>query len=822
MNITTIKEEPILFALCRLDPALDFEGADKKRPGSLGKEVAEKLQSVFQIKESNKLLVVDSLGRWDLLVVARLSSFEFQRAGRLPDIEGLKKIDFQYGYGHADELVPFFNSARELPFVLLGYLHVRDDLSLRFPQTHAAVRDDLRGKCADKTRGGNPAVSVRLLGWPDFAVVVAGCDIESLMLWMRDEIWSMHIRPVIAEQLGSNSKPWTSLRDSAEVVFSRTFTVPCVGSEITWDKIDKQLPYVQVDLRVRPGADTEVASIVSKQSEAKGLKPLIWQQPGCTDITVILDEDNQPKALSVNSSPTESVPVAGNGILTGTIIPWYLQNLMPELRELITTSEMRIGITPPTKTCSYIPRHSVLPTIDFPQNFLERADLSPAAASVADCIRNMCRSMNAVSLNDGLYAVCADLHLHTFTFLKHTEDVLLADEKAWPRCLADASRVSELFATALGQRLSGSYYDLMADRPASSVEHVGGQQKQSVALWGLQDALLQALLDRLGTTSPVFGYWLISPSGNPAGCVPCGNNLFIYEVCSSLPFNAPAACHVIGHEIGHAAYHSFIAAAGIDIDYDEWQIPEEGMSLSELPVGGSAEWRRVSARVLRDVFADVYAFFLTLGADIETYRASISDLLIRLNMADRQDLAELALRAWVIQLCADAFINTIGFTDFFEAARTYGTMSPDRMNNVLLPQFDDALVDTDNKNKVETVVLNGMDDAIETTWTNAIAYYHDAGLRDLFNIGWQEARENDWLDVAFLVHVESAVQWALRASAWSLGLAAGETDQSESGKVAEDMTRTFGAELRGGASSGIERMWASAMLSLSQQVSRIA
>lgn len=73
---------------------------------------------------------LDCLGRYDAIYLVRFPSLAFQPVARVGYVNGLKKLDVQYGRAPASESQAFraaHGAGHLTPFVALGSLRVRDD-----------------------------------------------------------------------------------------------------------------------------------------------------------------------------------------------------------------------------------------------------------------------------------------------------------------------------------------------------------------------------------------------------------------------------------------------------------------------------------------------------------------------------------------------------------------------------------------------------------------------------------------------------------------------------------------------------------------------
>jgi hypothetical protein len=822
------KQQAVLLGLCRIDPALDYD-YKKRRPGQ---EVGSALGEAFGAEEADDILVADSLGRWDVFLAARLPGLDFSPAGRLRDVAGLKKLDLQYGYGDRAAIRRFSTTCTSKPFMLVTYLHIRDDLSLRAPgASHGAVQAQLAVACAKARQQDFAAVALRLLGWPDYAVVAAGRDLEQLTLWARDCIWALPVsmdltREEVQEEaarLEIPTKRWPLVRnDGSEAVFSRTFSTLCVVDPFLKDDMCGQLHSLQVDFRVRSGADAAVAEALVKQTlrDRIGISWYPRLQPGCTDVSALAQ-------------------LGDGGVEARTFIPWYFGELMPRLKDLVTTSEMRIGVPVPARNVQHLSRKMVLPGVRLPASFLAEAEKSSAGEAVGACVRALQRSLNSMSVNDGMYGSCADLHLYGLAFSNYLEASMKQRKPRLARLMEEAGTVSSHFSTAMGQRLRGSYYDLTADKPEGLVEHVGGRQKPMIALWGLQEALLASLRRAINQTEPTFGYWAVNRAGEVGECRRCGRNLFVFQTCSSLALTArqphPQApsrnwgvpCHVVGHEIGHAALWALwvrirdVQKSGEEVEqYLSPPLPElllaldtpredQKNTLLQLPDHGRD--------TLQELFADAYSFMLFLGADVEAYRLSVSDLAGRLPQSDEVGRAQLAYRAWVMHQCGAVFTGSAGEDRPTAAIRSYAVMPPAEQQDFLLPGFSErhagaeALELTpDRRAEIQQEV--------QALWTPALKPYAGTGADDLLDSGWEQALQWKWDEAGFVRLAEMAVVLGMRLAGASLGLADGEDERPEVAKDAEAMCEAFVRYARTGAAAEIEHMWKWAMGALADRV----
>jgi len=835
MRMNHVNEQAILLGLCRVDPALDYD-YQRRRPGA---ELASHLSQQFRVEEGH-LLLADSLGRWDLFLAARLPELGFSPASRLPHVEGLKKLDLQYGYGDPGALDGFQDGRAEQPFMLVTYLHIRDDLSLRAPRSsHRAVGDRLAETCRAVSEEIS-AVTVRLVGWPDYAVIAAGQDLEALINWAQNKVWSLPVKLDFSDEqeraeeqrLATNTTHWPTWRNTgSEPIFSRTFSTLCVVDPLGSDSVmEGKLHSVQVDLRIRSGADVEVMRRIADKAQALRLKYDPWLQPGCTDISVHL---RLPR----------------DGVESSRFIPWYFRDLMPELKDLITTSELRIGAPLPAETPrEYLGRKPVLPVIKLPQTFIDRAEDSSAGKAVAACVRAMHRTLSSVSVNDGMYGSCADLHLYGLGFCKYLEESMKqGSELDLARLLQEAGEVSAHFSTAMGQRLYGSYYDLTADKPEGLIEHVGGRQKHMLALWGLQEALLEGLRETISLTDPAFGYWAVNRAGEPGECLACGRDLFVFQVCSSSAFPArqlrqltekqntrhwEVPCHVVGHEIGHAALYLLgtkvqdAREEGEPVDLLPGPLPEFLVALQGIEPGtegGSAPtpFPEEHIELLMELYADAYSFLLFLGADLSAYQRSVSDLAGRLRVSNRVGRAQLAYRAWAIHQCGSALKRIADKDDPIAAVGAYAKLPLSKQRQVLLPGLMERDIPANHLDHSEGR-RKQVGTEVHAAWAAAQYEYRDPNVLKVLTDGWGAMSERElelrWDETDILRLAEMALVLGMRAATWSLGLRVPHEDDNQAGRNASEMCRLFVNYARSGGSEDIEHMWEWAMGALGDRI----
>ena len=801
----TKPKQGVILGLWRIDPALMVD----QQEGDPREAIRSAFDRVLAPPEGH-FVMGDSLGRWDLFVAARVPPRDFHKTALLPDVPGLKKVDIQYGYGVEEDLSAGFQACLKRPFWLVAYLHVRDDVTLRAPlDSHVGVVAALGRAQVKAAKSGITCSVIRMVGWPDFAVLAASNALDALLEWAKASLWEMPIASLGARCVRSLSQtiaPWRPIDDPEhEVVFCRTFTAVCLGPRESWDRMDGSLDSLQVDMRVRAGADGEVARVVAEHATADWAAPhAVLSQPGSTDITLVIrgfPPESSHEAAGHERSAPRHIPAA-------SAIPWYVDELLPALAPLVTTSELRVGV--PAQGRSRVKpllRHRALPVTPVPDDFLKEAEAMPAGRAIAGCIRSMCRLVNTVAVNDALYAECADVYLHTRQLLSILDED--APIQGWPQRLSRASALSALFSVAVDQRLCGSYYSLTEERPDSLLEHVGGQQKLLCALWGLQDRLLHTFLKTIASDiARVQGYWVVSPSGEPGSFEPY-RNTFVYSLSSPLTFDLAVGSHAIGHELGHAAYELLLTSRGSVKGGQLWigSHPEE---LSKLKSWKNSHWRAATAALLSEVFSDAFSFLLFLGADIKRYQTSFSDFLQRVDPDDGFGMAEAAIRAWLLHLTAQVYPQIATQSDGTRAAREYGTRSADDAPEIIPIEYEE--------------VPYSAKDLISWTWDSALIGY-GGQVTDRLKLGWNEADAAGWLSSSVLDCLESCIHYAVRASACCLGYRAGEgllvgPTEAESGLV--KFLREVSVSQEPGSTPVPEHTWVAAMVDLERRIAELA
>jgi len=138
----------------------------------------------------------------------------------LGSFPSFKKMDVQHGYAESDALDAFWRVLQgdDYPVLLLSYLRTRDNVvlahgSYAFRSLERRLRTDLPP---------DRSLVVRTVGWPDFAVLLLGDDMEDL-LRQAQQVWGLRPGPVVRGD-GERAVVASRAKDN-EPAFSRSFSL---------------------------------------------------------------------------------------------------------------------------------------------------------------------------------------------------------------------------------------------------------------------------------------------------------------------------------------------------------------------------------------------------------------------------------------------------------------------------------------------------------------------------------------------------------------------------------------------------------------------
>ena len=320
--------EGVVVVLARLNPA--------KQP-KVNSDLAAALKSTFGDAD---LAAFECLGRYDAVFLVRSPRLEFGVAARIPDIEGVKKLDVQYTYVPKKSADRFWQkwTNDELPILtLFSYVRVRDEYTREFGrQAHEAVATRVSDDLVASDLG--PPLLLRGLGWPDYIVVAWSNDVNVLGRFTVDHLWGIR-----SSDIGLTLTD----ADPEAPVLSRTYTLLAYRKADRLQHAAGVLKAPQIDLRLRPGADSGLMpaaqKAVDEYSHTSGRQTLEgWcrLQWGADDAAIDLSVIEQKTGKHVRD------------IDAADLLSWYAGCFLsgpggpanPTVSDLVTTTELRLPV----------------------------------------------------------------------------------------------------------------------------------------------------------------------------------------------------------------------------------------------------------------------------------------------------------------------------------------------------------------------------------------------------------------------------------------------------------------------------------------------
>ena len=163
--------QPVTLMLSRTD--LSAPDAERQLTAALDEALAD----VGAEPGSYRFRMLPTLGRYDSLALwSYRQAPERDWLNLLGSFPSFKKMDVQHGYAESDALDAFWRVLQgdDYPVLLLSYLRTRDNVvlahgSYAFRSLERRLRTDLPP---------DRSLVVRTVGWPDFAVLLLGDDME--------------------------------------------------------------------------------------------------------------------------------------------------------------------------------------------------------------------------------------------------------------------------------------------------------------------------------------------------------------------------------------------------------------------------------------------------------------------------------------------------------------------------------------------------------------------------------------------------------------------------------------------------------------------
>ncbi len=508
--------------------------------------IRKAVSEALKLSDSKKRFFecLPTVGRWDEFGICA-----FEPNHELHDwlnlvksFRSFKKMDVQYATAEDGELDPFVETlaSQEHPLLLLSYLRLRDEIAL----AHGTKSLDDCGRRLRKCCEDTNCLILRPQGWADFALLLQGKNIED-MLAVAEHCWVLPLK-ALADTKDEEAKWLVEGREPEEPAFSRSFSV-LAYREGRLEEVEGRLYAPCVHLRAKPGMDQKISDTVRKL-------PLTDVRPDGTEVAVesqTVSQLGMDDAVIRFATPDEGLEAA---VSAGTLLPWYTQQLLPELGDKIHTSELRLGMRP-GPSAALISDPPQVKEVEFPPRLIEKLDEAAATRPLAGALRSMARMVNWGMNHDALYRSVADLYVHTYAlaetlkqepFQQGDEPNLTATERQ------QVSELTGLFSEAIVQRLQGSYYDMMSDSPELVLELSSNMSRAIISLWAIHDVLLRAV--NVAAKSQPKAYWLVSKEGDPGVCNPF-QDIFVFRISSSFLFDLGRWLYAAGHEIGHAAFN---------------------------------------------------------------------------------------------------------------------------------------------------------------------------------------------------------------------------------------------------------------------------
>jgi hypothetical protein len=796
--------------LARLDPAVRSARAD------LVTTVRSELFSSDGDADGN-LLAADCLGRYDVVLLARVPSSRFGDTSGMPHVTGLKKLDVQYGYlqqrsdwaGLCAEV-----KQRIHPLLLLLFLRARDDLT--WSSGTAFHTQALFQALSSNLRTEERAIIVRGIGWCDYMVVMSGENVEELVGRVEGEFVNMpvgRLRDLNAPGIGDALRP----NMDRQPAFSRTYSVLGYVDSGALGRVGGRVWRPHVDLRVRPGGDSVVEAIATDACRETGVRASYYWQLGSEDGLIGFVGDDAGEVCSASE-----------------VLDWYVNKFLAysgspagekvETSDVVTTTEMRLGFKPGA-ALDVLPGPADISEIDPPTQFCARARANPLTQPVADCIQSITRMTNWAMANEGIHRDFADLYLHLRMLRAALETE--AQQALPPGLIGRASTMARLFSEAFCQRLVGCYYDLTSDSPEVLFEYSGGIQKVLAALYAICAVVITARSRELAVDPGPAAYWVVSKEGTPAEFAYLGS-AFVLRLCSSGAFSPVSGLYHVAHEMGHAVWVLTLAGKRDDSRWppddvenaiargrggwtcaDEetnrlWPIQIRWIIEKDWPRGRRTQAREVGWKDLRaevgdlvdESFADAYAFMLC-GGDYSMYCERFAELLPL-----GEDGAELAIRWWVVTALSEV-LGRAGWTQTSERRRL----------SQLLPVLRQRLGAAGSLN-----VFGLLQEARDPGNVGALIGRAFSGeAQERMSDGWREAEAQGVLDEDIARCLSLVCDYAAEAI---LGLDSTYWEgqdvdlAGDLGRIVVALEAVAGTGLEGIQEDWLERLWHTAMLRL--------
>jgi len=547
--------EGVITMLARLNPADQPTAAQDLR---------EALAETFGEDGTRRIMVLECLGRYDAICLARVPDLDFGKSARLRDVHGLKKIDFQYGYAsraRADAfwagLMPCEDPKALQPpaLMLVSYLRVRDDLTAALgAQLHTRLISQVLG---ERLAAIPTHLLIRGLGWPDVVVLAASDRLDDLTQLVDGVFWSLTRRAAGAAFSDPTDRGKQEQADT-EPVLSRSFTVLGYEKPEALARVEGTVLAPGIALRLRPGAHSAAREALTTALRGwEGKKPAFGfhSRLGADDASVTLVEPN-----------------GDNRVDAQKLLKWYRNSFLKDpvkkeppwrITDLATTSELRLAVEDGRAEVSplleqYCQQGYDLSALDEIAKKIDATGLS-LAEPVASSLRSLGRMLKWAISNEGIHRDFVDLTLHTQQYCLYMLSLLAQDSVVSAKFLEDVALHTTTAHVAFTQRMAGSYYDLSADGPELVLEYTGGVQKLTACLTALQRACTLGLRQVRPVDAP-DAYWVISKSGRPAEYMLRGGAATL-SVCSSLAFHPAGGRHAIAHEIAHLLWHLYLLSS---------------------------------------------------------------------------------------------------------------------------------------------------------------------------------------------------------------------------------------------------------------------
>ena len=609
----------VVFFLARLSPEHMPEVAHDLRDDLRSMLRRQKLA---RTKPPTRLFLC--LGRHEALLVAPVA--KFAPMWRPVALRGLKKLDIQLCYESELPCEKLFEKAdgdvRNEALAFLAYARVHEQITLRYGEDgHRAIGEALAARLGSSEDCVKPYL-FRSCGWPDFVVLALSDNVEHLTKLAREGIWPLALRDVGSDPIRSAIE--ARELDGRAPALCRTYSVlayhPAMDEDGQWHTVEGRMVAPRADLRIRNGAEFQ-----AQKAAERALRVRRGRTEYCSELG---HEDASVGFVGGGKRPLK--------LKAANFLKQYNVDFLPQARDHIYSAELRI-LTDPVGEEDTIPWvHQPPPAIEPPRQFLGVVEEQPGGAPLGCSLRNLCSTINWAMNNDGLYPIFADLYLHAAALCRGLDRRAQLGRALERGVLPSLSLECDRFATALSQRLSGSYYGLTSYQPEHLLEYSGGIHKVLSALWGLQSAFLEA--SGAGEDTP--GYFVVT-KGEPAWVVPRRTG-FVTMMPASAALTLEHGVAPVAHELGHVLLY--------------WMDPQEEALERALRGPGlpgklgrwhDNAWRASTLYLLREVFADLVCLFGFLEGEPGPILARFTEVLPWV-MADAGSLMMLHIRLWVL------------------------------------------------------------------------------------------------------------------------------------------------------------------------------